>query len=85
MSATCWSSHQRASDHVKDLHETFSVLRKYKLKLNSAKCMLGTCVFGMTLGKFLEFLITSRGIEVNLEKTEAIINMNETQTIRDIQ
>ncbi|KAL0454008.1 UNVERIFIED_CONTAM: hypothetical protein Slati_0740000 [Sesamum latifolium] len=32
---------KKAADHVKDLEETFSVLRKYKLKLNPAKCAFG--------------------------------------------
>ncbi|KAL0458557.1 UNVERIFIED_CONTAM: hypothetical protein Slati_0482900 [Sesamum latifolium] len=32
---------KKAVDHVKDLEETFSVLRKYKLKLNPAKCAFG--------------------------------------------
>ncbi|KAL0405858.1 UNVERIFIED_CONTAM: hypothetical protein Slati_3899700 [Sesamum latifolium] len=32
---------KKAEEHVKDLEETFSVLRKYKLKLNPAKCAFG--------------------------------------------
>ncbi|KAL0420830.1 UNVERIFIED_CONTAM: hypothetical protein Slati_3105900 [Sesamum latifolium] len=32
---------KKAQDHVADLEETFSVLRKYKLKLNPGKCALG--------------------------------------------
>ncbi|KAL0420237.1 UNVERIFIED_CONTAM: hypothetical protein Slati_3046600 [Sesamum latifolium] len=32
---------KKAEEHVKDLEETFSVLRKYKLKLNPTKCAFG--------------------------------------------
>ncbi|KAL0416736.1 UNVERIFIED_CONTAM: hypothetical protein Slati_3505500 [Sesamum latifolium] len=39
---------KKAEEHVKDLEETFSVLRKYKLKLNPAKC-----AFGVQGGRFL--------------------------------
>ncbi|KAL0430898.1 UNVERIFIED_CONTAM: polyprotein [Sesamum radiatum] len=44
---------KKAEEHVKDLEETISVLRKYKLKLNRAKCSLG--VQG---GCFLGFMVT---------------------------
>ena len=37
----------KASAHVKDLNETFSVLRKYKFKLPMK------CVFGATSRKFI--------------------------------
>ncbi|KAL0367560.1 UNVERIFIED_CONTAM: hypothetical protein Sradi_3646100 [Sesamum radiatum] len=42
---------KKAEKHVKDLEETFSVLRKYKLKLNAAKC-----AFGVQGGRFLGFM-----------------------------
>ena len=46
--------------HVDDLKEVFEVLRRHKLCLNANKC-----VFGVGAGKFLGYLITNRGIEVN--------------------
>ncbi|KAL0458483.1 UNVERIFIED_CONTAM: hypothetical protein Slati_0475500 [Sesamum latifolium] len=42
---------KKAEEHVKDLEDTFSVLRKYKLKLNPAKC-----AFGVQGGRFLGFI-----------------------------
>ncbi|KAL0293250.1 UNVERIFIED_CONTAM: Retrovirus-related Pol polyprotein from transposon [Sesamum radiatum] len=42
---------KKAEEHVKDLEETFSVLRKYKLKLNPAKR-----AFGVQGGRFLGFM-----------------------------
>ncbi|KAL0454708.1 UNVERIFIED_CONTAM: hypothetical protein Slati_0810000 [Sesamum latifolium] len=44
---------KKAEEHVKDLEETFSILRKYKLKLNPAKC-----AFGVQGGRFLGFIVT---------------------------
>lgn len=42
-------------DHVKDLKETFDMLRHFGMKLNPKKC-----VFGVTSGKFLGFLVDER-------------------------
>jgi len=39
--------------HLDDLKETFSILRKYNMKLNPAKC-----VFVVALGKFLGFMVS---------------------------
>ncbi|KAL0406388.1 UNVERIFIED_CONTAM: Retrovirus-related Pol polyprotein from transposon opus [Sesamum latifolium] len=61
---------KKAEEHVKDLEETFSVLSKYKLKLNPAKC-----AFGVQGGRFLGFMVTQRGIEDNPLKIKAIIDM----------
>ena len=51
------------NDHLDDLQETFDTLRSYNMKLNPSKC-----VFGVTAGKFLGFMVSQRGIEVNPEK-----------------
>ena len=53
----------RENDHLNDLQETFDTLRSYNMKLNPSKC-----VFGVTVGKFLSFMVSQRGIEVNPEK-----------------
>ncbi|KAL0433228.1 UNVERIFIED_CONTAM: hypothetical protein Slati_2657100 [Sesamum latifolium] len=67
-------------EHVKDLEETFSVLRKYKLKLNPAKC-----AFGVQGGRFLEFMVTQRGIEANPLKIKAIIDMKAPTCLNEAQ
>ena len=38
--------------HLDDLRETFNTLRKYKMRLNLAKC-----VFEVSSGKFLGFMV----------------------------
>ena len=40
-------------DHLSDLQETFNTLRSYNMKLNPSKCM-----FGVTAGKFLGFMVS---------------------------
>ena len=43
--------------HIAHLAEAFQVLKSYNMKLNPAKC-----VFRVSAGKFLGFLVNSRGI-----------------------
>ncbi|KAL0295142.1 UNVERIFIED_CONTAM: hypothetical protein Sradi_6850200 [Sesamum radiatum] len=59
-------SHQ----HVKDLEETFAVFRMYRLKLNPRKC-----AFGVSGGRFLEFMVTQRGIKAKTAKIKSILDM----------
>ena len=47
-------------DHTRHLQETFELLRKHSMKLNPLKC-----IFGVSSGKFLGFMVTQRGIEAN--------------------
>ena len=47
-------------EHLGDLRAIFEILRMYKLCLNASKCS-----FGMGSGKFLGYMVTHRGIEVN--------------------
>nr|KYP68887.1 Retrovirus-related Pol polyprotein from transposon 17.6 [Cajanus cajan] len=56
--------------HAADLAEVFSQIRKHNMHLNPEKR-----VFGVQGGKFLGFMITSRGTEANPEKCKAIIQM----------
>ena len=39
--------------HLNDLQETFDTLRRYNTKLNPSKC-----AFGVSLGKFLGFMVS---------------------------
>ncbi|GAV72988.1 RVT_1 domain-containing protein/NMT domain-containing protein/NMT_C domain-containing protein/Lycopene_cycl domain-containing protein, partial [Cephalotus follicularis] len=66
--------------HIKDLGETFEVLRRYQMKLNPSKC-----TFGVSSGKFLGFMVSDRGIEANPEKISAVQELRPPQTIRDVQ
>ena len=46
--------------HAHDLVEVFNILRQHKLHLNAEKC-----AFEVGSSKFLGYMITTRGIEVN--------------------
>ena len=48
------------AEHVGDLGSVFEVLRKHKLGLNASKCS-----FGIGSSKFLGYMVTHGGIEVN--------------------
>ena len=69
----------RENDHLSDLQETFNTLRSYNMKLNPSKC-----VFGMTAGKFLGFMVSQRGIEVNPEKVRAILELEPPRTVKAV-
>ena len=60
-------------DPVADLQETFQQLRRYDLRLNPNKC-----TFGVEVGKFLGFMLTSRGIEVNPDKCSAVLKRSNS-------
>jgi hypothetical protein len=67
-------------NHVADLAETFTNLRKANLNLNPKKC-----VFGVHKGKVLGCLISTEGIEANPDKVRALKEMEEPWSIRDVQ
>jgi hypothetical protein len=64
---------------IADLEETFASLQEYRWKLNPNKC-----VFGVSSGKLLSFIISHRG-EANPEKISAITSMKATTCIKDVQ
>nr|XP_025607235.1 uncharacterized protein LOC112698023 [Arachis hypogaea] len=66
--------------HCDDLKEVFEQIRAYNMRLNPEKC-----AFGVQGGKFLGFMLTSRGIEANPEKCKAILNMTSPKTIKEVQ
>ena len=64
----------REEDHLDDLRETFNT------KLNPNKC-----AFGVTVGKFLGFMVSQRGIEVNPEKVKAIMELEPLRMVKEVQ
>ncbi|XP_075663198.1 uncharacterized protein LOC142632734 [Castanea sativa] len=71
---------KKIEDHLIDLQETFSVLRKYKLRLNASKCS-----FGVGSGKFLGYMITHKGIEVNPDQIKAVLGLHPPQNPKEVQ
>jgi ribonuclease HI len=70
----------KQENHITDLLETFANFRQASLKLNPEKC-----VFGVKKGKFLGCLVSSKGIEANPNKTEAILRMEPPSTKKGAQ
>ncbi|XP_021833172.1 uncharacterized protein K02A2.6-like [Prunus avium] len=67
-------------EHLKNLSLMFGILKDYRMRLNPTKC-----AFGVSSGRFLGFMISQRGIEANLDKIKAIIDMEVPKTQKDIQ
>jgi hypothetical protein len=70
----------KQENHIADLQETFANFRQVGLKLNPEKC-----VFGVKKGKFLGCLVSTKGIEANPNKIEAILRMEPPSTKKGAQ
>ena len=68
------------SEHLGDLGSTFDVIRKHKLRLNASKCS-----FGVGSSKFLGYMVTHRGIEVNPDQIKAINDLKPPQNAKEVQ
>ena len=58
----------------------FKRLRKYRLRLNPAKC-----TFGVKSGKLFGFIMSQKGIEVDPNKVKAILKMPEPRTEKQVR
>ena len=86
--------HQELEDYVDEIvvkskkrGEHFYVLRKviercraFKLRMNPLKC-----AFGGSSGKFLGFLVHSRGIDVDPAKATTIATMRPPATVKELK
>ena len=66
--------------HVTNLRKFFERITEYKLRLNPQKC-----TFGVTTEKILGFLVSDRGIEVNLSKIKAVLDMPLFKSEKEIR
>ena len=71
---------KQVGKHLADLGETFSVLRKHKLRLNASMCF-----FRVSSGKVLGYMITHRGIAVNLKQIKAINSLHPPRNPKEVQ
>nr|KYP73952.1 Transposon Ty3-I Gag-Pol polyprotein [Cajanus cajan] len=67
-------------NHISDLIEIFHQVRRHDMRLNPEKC-----VFGVASGKFLGFMLSTRGIEANPDKCRAIIDMRSPHNVKEVQ
>ena len=68
------------SEHMGDLGDIFEILRRHKLCLNASKCS-----FGMGSGKFLGYMVTHCGIEVNHNQVKAINSLQPPRNPKEVQ
>ena len=66
--------------HLQVLKQVFKRCREYKLHMNPMKC-----AFGVSVGKFLGFLVHYRGISVDLAKATTIATMKRLTTVRELK
>jgi len=68
-----------ALDHLSHLEQVFNQLAEYCLMLNPKKC-----VFGVTSGKLLGFIVLRHGIEIDPKKVKAIMDMAPPRTLKHL-
>jgi hypothetical protein len=71
---------RKRQDHIQDLQETFTNLRKGNLKRNPEKY-----TFGVQKDKILDCIVSAKGIDPNPDKVQAILNMRILENIKDVQ
>jgi hypothetical protein len=71
---------RKADDLVNDLHIVFDHLRANRVKLNPEKC-----VFGVSRGMLLGYIVSQRGIKTNPEKVAALDRMGPIRDLKGVQ
>jgi len=66
--------------HLEHLRRSFERMRHYGLKMNPLKCAFGVCA-----GDFLGFVVHNKGIEINQNKTKAIMETKPPSTKKELQ
>ncbi|KAL4011296.1 hypothetical protein IC575_028350 [Cucumis melo] len=66
--------------HMVTLRKLFERLRKFQLKLNLAKC-----IFVVSSGKLLGFIVSHEGIKVDPDKIKAIVGLRPPKTQREVR
>ena len=67
-------------EHIGELTNIFRILREHKLRLNASKCS-----FGVGSGKFLGYMVTHRGIEINPNQVKAISSLQPPRNSKEVQ
>ena len=70
----------KESSHLDGLQETFETLRLYDMKLNPSKCM-----FRVSSRKFLGFMVSQQGAEVNPDKIWVILEITPPKNVKEVQ
>ena len=68
------------TEHLGDHGDIFDVLRRHKLRLNTSKCS-----FGVGSSKFLGYMVTHKGIEVNPNQIKDINDLKPSRNAKEVQ
>ena len=71
---------KRREQHFYVLKRVFKRCRAFKLRMNPLKC-----AFGVSSGKFLGFLVHSRGIDVDPAKATTIATIRPPVTVKELK
>ena len=72
-------SHSKG-DHIADLKTVFDIMCVYQLKMNPTKSFLG-----VASSKFLGFVVTYKGIHLDLEKVRTIQEMQPPRNLKELR
>ena len=67
-------------EHTHHLQEVFHLLMRYYMKLNPSKY-----TFGVSADKFLGFMVTQRGIEVNPDQIKVVMETPDPSNKKELQ
>jgi len=68
------------NDHFHDLRTMFNIMRAHQLKMNPTKSFLG-----VSSGKLLGFIVTSKGIHLDLDKVKPIQSMHPPKNLKELR
>jgi len=67
-------------NHLADLRRVFDIMQAHQLKMNLTKSFMG-----VASSKFLEFVVTSKGIHLDLEKICAVQEMQPPRNLKELR
>ena len=67
-------------EHMMHLRHVFERCREHKLRMNPSKCL-----FRVSSGKFLGFLVHHKGIDLDPTKAEAITTLSPPTTLKELR
>jgi len=66
--------------HLHDIRMVLDIMRAYQQQMNPTKSFLG-----VSGGKFLGFIVMSKGIHLDPDKVKAIQNMQSPKTLKELK
>ena len=70
----------RKDNHLQDLRTIFDLMQAHQLKMNPTKSFLR-----VSSGKFLGFIVTSKGIYLDLDKINTIQDMQPPRNLKELR